>query len=283
MNITKMILKLFFWRDKKYIKSRIDSVLSQAQKSGLVDPSSREMIEGILEFTHILVREIMIPRTEIVAVSTEAAIDEIIDEVIASRHTRIPVYRDTIDNIIGILNVKDLLKFWSKQITKEDILARLSTPYYIPETKNTHLLFYELKENKKHMAIVIDEYGGTAGLVTLEDMLEEIVGEIRDEYETNAAADGITRLPDGSFIADGRVEIEKIEDHLSISLKKGRYETLSGLILDSIKRIPLSGEKFQIEGMEITVENADERSIKKVKIRKTKTNSIDEEKTENRK
>jgi len=268
LNINKIILKLFFWRDNKYIKSRIDAVLSRAQKSGLLDPSSREMIEGILEFTHILVREIMIPRTEIVAVSTEAAIDEIIDEVIASRHTRIPVYRDTIDNIIGILNVKDLLKFWSKQITKEDILVCLSTPYYIPETKNTHLLFYELKENKKHMAIVIDEYGGTAGLVTLEDMLEEIVGEIRDEYETNAAADGISRLPDGSLIADGRMEIEKIEDHLNISLKKGRYETLSGLILDSIKRIPLSGEKFQIEGMEITVENADERSIKKVKIRK---------------
>ena len=277
MNITKIILKLFFWRDNKYIKNKIDAVLARAQKSGLVDPSSREIIENILEFTHILVREIMIPRTEIVAVSTEAAIDEIINEVIASRHTRIPVYRDTIDNIIGILNVKDVLKFWSKQITKEDILACLSTPYYIPETKNTHLLFYELKENKKHMAIVIDEYGGTAGLVTLEDLLEEIVGEIRDEHETNTATDGISLSPDGSLIVDGRMEIEKIEEHLNINLKKGRYETLSGLILNSTKRIPLSGEKFQIENMEITVENADERSIKRVKIKKIKTNGINEE------
>jgi magnesium and cobalt transporter len=277
LNITKIILKLFFWRDNKYIKNKIDAVLARAQKSGLVDPSSREIIENILEFTHILVREIMIPRTEIVAVSTEAAIDEIINEVIASRHTRIPVYRDTIDNIIGILNVKDVLKFWSKQITKEDILACLSTPYYIPETKNTHLLFYELKENKKHMAIVIDEYGGTAGLVTLEDLLEEIVGEIRDEHETNTATDGISLSPDGSLIVDGRMEIEKIEEHLNINLKKGRYETLSGLILNSTKRIPLSGEKFQIENMEITVENADERSIKRVKIKKIKTNGINEE------
>ncbi|MFZ1035976.1 MAG: hemolysin family protein [Smithella sp.] len=277
MNITKIILKLFFWRDNKYIKNKIDAVLARAQKSGLVDPSSREIIENILEFTHILVREIMIPRTEIVAVSTEAAIDEIINEVIASRHTRIPVYRDTIDNIIGILNVKDVLKFWSKQITKEDILACLSTPYYIPETKNTHLLFYELKENKKHMAIVIDEYGGTAGLVTLEDLLEEIVGEIRDEHETNTATDGISQSPDGSLIFDGRTEIEKIEEHLDINWKKGRYETLSGLILNSTKRIPLSGEKFQIENMEITIENADERSIKRVKIKKIKTNGINEE------
>ena len=277
MNITKIISQLFFWRNNEYIKKKIDAILVKAQKNSLVDSSSREMIENILEFTHILVREIMIPRTEIVAVSTEATIDEIINEVIASRHTRIPVYRGTIDNIIGILNVKDMLKFWSKQITKEDLLACLSTPYYIPETKNTHLLFYELKENKKHIAIVIDEYGGTAGLVTLEDLLEEIVGELRDEHETNAAGDGISQLPDGSIIFDGRMEIENIEEYLNVSLKKGRYETLSGLILNSTKRIPLSGEKFQIEGLEITIENADERSIKKVKIKKLKTNSLNEE------
>ena len=277
MNINKNIFKLFFWRDKKYIRKKINAVLAGAQKNGLVDNSSREMIENILEFTHILAREIMIPRTEIVAVSTETAMDEIINEVIASRHTRIPVYRDTIDNIIGILNVKDVLKFWSKQITKEDILTCLSAPYYIPETKNTHLLFYELKENKKHMAIVIDEYGGTAGLVTLEDMLEEIVGEIRDEHEINTADDGIIQSADGSLIFDGRMEIEKIEERLNIDLKKGRYETLAGFILDSIKRIPLSGEKFQIEGLEVTIENADERSIKKVKIKKINTDENDEE------
>lgn len=277
LKIREAILKLFFWHDKKYIKSKIDTVLSGAQKSGLVDSSSREMIDNILEFTQTLVREIMIPRTEIVALSTETAVDEIIREVIASRHTRIPVYRDTIDNIIGILNVKDILKFWSKQITKEDLLACLITPYYIPETKNTHLLFYELKENKKHMAIVIDEYGGTAGLVTLEDILEEIVGEIRDEHEVNVAHDGILQSPDGSLIFDGRMEIEKIEESLNIDLKKGRYETLSGLILDSVKRIPVSGEKFQIEGLEVTIENADERSIKKVKIKKIKTSDSDEE------
>jgi len=277
LNITKIILKLLFWRDKKYIKNKVDAILARAQKSGVVDSSSREMIENILEFTHTLVREIMIPRTEIVAVSTEAEIDEIINEVIASRHTRIPVYRDTVDNIIGVLNVKDLLKFWSKQITKEDMLTCLSTPHYIPETKNTHLLFYELKENKKHMAIVIDEYGGTAGLVTLEDLLEEIVGEIRDEHETGTAADGILQSPDGSSIFDGRIEIEKIEEHLNVNLKKGRYETLSGLILNSIKRIPLSGEKFQIENLEITIEHADERSIKKVKVKKIKINDANEE------
>lgn len=280
MKISKIVSKIFFWRDQRHIRKKIDAILSGAQQSGLVDASSREMIENVLGFTHTVAREIMIPRTEIVAVSTEAAIDEIISEVIASGHTRIPVYRETIDNIIGILNVKDLLKFWSKSITKEDMLSCLSTPYYIPETKNTHMLFYELKENKKHMAIVIDEYGGTAGLVTLEDMLEEIVGEIRDEHEMNSAEEGVIQLADGSLIFDGRMDIEMVEERLKIDLKKGRYETLGGLILDAIKRIPLSGEVFQIEGLEVTVEKADERSIKKVKIKKIKTDEIKEEESE---
>ena len=268
--------KLFFWRSSKHIRREIEAVLSKAQKYGLVDFSSREIIENILEFTHILVREIMIPRTEIVAVSTEATTEEIIKEAIESRHTRIPVYRGTVDNIVGILNVKDLLKFWSKQITKEDILAQLTKPYYIPETKNTHLLFYEFKENKKHMAIVIDEYGGTSGLVTLEDLLEEIVGEIRDEHETNTTTDGIFPSVDGSIIVNGRTEIEKIQEYFNISLEKGRYETLSGMILNTTKRIPLIGETYKIRGLEVTIENADERSIKKVKIRKLQSNNKNE-------
>jgi len=274
--MTQILSKLFFWRNSKYIKREIEAVLSKAQKSGLVDSSSREMIENILEFTHILVRELMIPRTEIVAVSTEATTEEIIKEAIESRHTRIPVYRGTIDNIIGILNVKDLLKFWSKEITKEDILTQLTKPYYIPETKNTHLLFYEFKENKKHIAIVIDEYGGTSGLVTLEDLLEEIVGEIRDEHEVNTDTNGTFQSADGFLTVDGRTEIEKVEEYLNISLEKGRYETLGGMILNAIRRIPLIGEIYQIKGLEITIENADERSIKKVKIRKLQTASKNE-------
>jgi CBS domain containing-hemolysin-like protein len=264
--------KLLFWRSHGYIKKQIVTILSKAQLYGIMDKSSRKMIEKILDFTHILAREIMVPRTEIRAVSTQATMEEIIAEVIESRHTRIPVYRDTIDNIIGILNVKDLLIYWTRQITKEDILSILTKPYYIPETKSTHLLFQELKENKKHIAIVIDEYGGTSGLVTLEDLLEEIVGEIRHEYETITVADGIIPANDGTLIIDGRTEIEKIEEHLNVSLKKGRYETLGGFILNSIKRIPLTGEKFQIDVLEILIENADERSIKKVKVKKIKEN-----------
>jgi CBS domain containing-hemolysin-like protein len=264
--------QLFFWRSHEYVKNQIKAILRKAQKYSLVDKSSKEMIENILAFSHTLVREIMIPRTEIKAINMEAGIEDIIQEIIESRHTRIPFYSGTIDNIKGVLNVKNLLNFWPKKIIKEDIFSILTKPYYIPETKNTNLLFHELKENKKHIAIVIDEYGGTSGLVTLEDLLEEIVGEIHDEHETINAADGIFPAPDGSLIVDGRTEIEKIEEYLNITLNKGRYETLGGFILNSTKRIPLTGEKFKIEGLEIVIENADERSIKKVKVKKLKEN-----------
>lgn len=273
----RKISNLFFWRKQEHIRREIFSILAKGQKSGVLDDASRKMIENIMDFTSILVREIMIPRTDIVSISADDAPKDIIQELAESHYTRIPVHRGSVDNIIGILNVKDLLKTWSQDIKTADILTHLTKPYYIPETKNAHLLFYEFKNNKKHIAIVIDEYGGTSGLVTLEDLLEEIVGDIRDEHEENTDSEDIIQTVGGAIIVDGRTEIEKIEEHLKVSLERGRYETVSGLILNSIRRIPHQGEKFQIEGMHITIENADERSIKKVKIKIMDDNNLHEE------
>ena len=264
----KIFLNFFSRHKQKHIRQEILSLLNAGQQHGLLDATSRKMMENIIDFGDILVREVMIPRTEIAAVSIEDTPEEIIQEVVTSRHTRIPVYRDSVDNIVGILNVKDLLKTWSKGITSAGIFSHLTKPYYIPETKSAHLLFYEFQNNKKHMAIVIDEYGGTSGMVTLEDLIEEIVGDIRDEHEDPADSEEIIQTAEGAIVVEGRTEIEKIEEHLNIHLERGRYETLSGLILSAIRRIPHPGEKFNIAGMDITIENADERSIKKVKIKK---------------
>lgn len=273
----KKISGLFFWNKPEHIRRGIFSILAKGRKSGVLDDASGKMIENILKFTSIMVREIMIPRTDIVSINSEDTPEEMIRELAASRYTRIPVHRGSVDNIIGILNVKDLLKMWPQDMTTAGILSHLTKPYYIPETKNAHLLFYELKNNKKHIAIVIDEYGGTSGLITLEDLLEEIVGDIRDEYEEHADSEDIIRTADGAIVVDGRTEIENIEEHLKINLEKGRYETLSGLILNTIRRIPNQGERFQIDGMDITIEKADERSIKKVKIKKIGDNQFHEE------
>jgi len=273
----RKISDLSFWRKPEHIRREIFSILAKGQKSGVLDDASRKMIENILDFTSILVREIMIPRTDIVSISEDDTPEDIIQELADSHYTRIPVHRGSVDNIIGILNVKDLLKTWSKPLTIADILSHLTKPYYIPETKNAHLLFYEFKNNKKHIAIVIDEYGGTSGLITLEDLLEEIVGDIRDEHEEKTDSEDIIQTDEGSIIVDGRTEIEKIEEHLNMRLERGRYETVGGLILNTIRRIPHQGENFQIEGMDITIENADERSIKKVKITKVDYENLNEE------
>jgi CBS domain containing-hemolysin-like protein len=228
------------------------------------------MIQSILEFRGTIVREVMIPRTEMIAIGSDATIEEILDLIIKYGHTRMPLYAESVDNILGILNVKDLIKFWSKPVTENDILSTLRKPYYIPETKKTQLLLHELKQRKHHMAIVIDEYGGTSGLVTLEDLIEEIVGEIHDEHD--AAKESIVELSDGSILIDGRVEIEVIEDYYGIEFPEGGYETLGGLILNAIKKIPVAGEVIKIDNYEMIIDSADERSIKKVRIRKLSDN-----------
>jgi CBS domain containing-hemolysin-like protein len=225
------------------------------------------MIQSILEFRDTVAREVMIPRTDIVAIPNDAPIGEIIDQVTRHGYTRIPVYDGSVDNIIGVLNVKDLLRLWSMPVGEADLKPLLRKPYFIPETKNIHLLLHELKGERQHMAIVIDEYGGTAGLVTLEDLIEEIVGEIRDEHDADET--GLVELPDGSVLVDSRIEIEKVEERFGVTLPDGKYETLAGFILHLIRKIPLTGDVVRHDDLEMVIASATERSIKKVKIRKT--------------
>lgn len=269
--------QLFFWRNKDHFRRELFSILAKAHKKEILDLHSRKMIENIINFSSLQVREIMIPRTEIVAVSGDEDIEEIMAEFICSHFSRIPVYRESVDNIVGIFHIKDLLKISLKPETNPDIMAHLTKPYYIPETKSASLLFEEFKNHKRHMAIVIDEYGGTSGLITLEDLLEAIVGDISDEYEQSADSEEIIQTDEGVIIADGRTEIEKIEELLHIRLEKGRYETVAGFILSAIRRIPHPGESFQIENLDITIENADERSVKKVKLKKIYEENIHKE------
>jgi len=248
------------------LEEEIQSIIDAGEEKGLIDAQSGAMIESILEFRETLAREVMIPRTDILAIGSDAPIEEIIELIIRHGHTRIPVYSGSIDNIIGILNVKDLLKFWPRPVRQEDIFSILRKPYFIPETKNIHLLLHELKEKKLHMAIVIDEYGGTSGLVTLEDLIEEIVGEIRDEHDQEE--EKFVELSDGYTLVDSRVEIEAFEQYFGVDLPRGKYETLGGFILDAVKRIPMTGDVIQHDSLEMVIASADDRSIKKVRIRK---------------
>ncbi len=266
MKLISLIKKIFQERDASRLEEEIQAIIDAGEEDGLIDPQSGEMIQSILEFKDTVVREVMIPRTEIVAVSAGATIEEIARIISIYGHTRMPVYRGDIDHIIGVVNVKDLLKFWSREVTEKDFLSILRKPYYIPETKNISQLLHELKQKKYHLAVVIDEYGGTAGLVTLEDLMEEIIGEIHDEHDTQEA--GIVEEPDGYTLVDGRVEIEELEEHFGVTFDEGKYETLGGLILNTVKRIPATGETIIVDNFEMTIVAADERRIKKVRIRK---------------
>jgi magnesium and cobalt transporter len=249
------------------LEEKIQSIIDVGEEDGLIDRQSGEMIQSILELRETLAREVMIPRTEIVAVSDTSTIEDILSLILKHGHTRMPFYNDNIDNIIGILNVKDLLRFWGKPFRKDDIASILRKTYYIPETKNIHLLLHELKEKKSHMAIVIDEYGGTSGLVTLEDLIEEIVGEIHDEHDIEE--NPFMKLPGEDVLVDSRVDIEEFEEYFGVEVPEGQFETLGGFILYLIKKIPVIGETFTYGDLRITIETADERTIKKVRIRRS--------------
>jgi len=248
------------------LEEEIQSIIDEGEQKGLIDEKSGEMIQSILEFRDTVAREVMIPRTEIVAIPSDAPVAEIVDQVALHGYTRMPVYHGSIDNIIGVLNVKDLLGLCLKPVDEADLKPLLRKPYFIPETKNIHLLLHDLKGERQHMAIVIDEYGGTAGLVTLEDLIEEIVGEIRDEHDADEA--GFTELPDGYVLADSRIEIERVEERFGVTLPEGKYETLAGFILHLVRKIPLTGDVICHDALEMVIVSADERSIRKVKIRK---------------
>ena len=223
------------------------------------------MIQSVLELREKVVREVVVPRTEIIAVSSDSGIEDILELVTNHGHTRMPVYDGSVDNIVGILNVKDLLRFWTKPSDTFDISSILRKAYYIPETKNIHLLLHELKEKKSHMAIVIDEYGGTSGLVTLEDLIEEIVGEIHDEHD--AEGNAFTVLANGEVLVDSRVEIEEFEEYFGVKIPEGKFETLGGLIFHIIRKIPIPGEVICYDNFEMIIESADERRIKKIRVR----------------
>lgn len=249
------------------LEEKIQSIVNAGEEDGLIDRQSGEMIQSILELRETVTREVMVPRTEIVAVNDNSTIEDILALILKYGHTRMPFYNENIDNIVGILNVKDLLRFWSEPFQKGDIISILRKTYYIPETKNIHLLLHELKEKKSHMAIVIDEYGGTSGLVTLEDLIEEIVGEIHDEHDIDE--NPFTKLPGGEVLVDSRVEIEEFEEYFGLKVPEGQFETLGGFIFYLIKKIPVVGEAITCENLKITIEAADERSIKKVRIKRT--------------
>ncbi|MEI6704845.1 MAG: hemolysin family protein [Deltaproteobacteria bacterium] len=249
---------------KRITEDGINEFIDASEEDGLVNEEESEMIRSIFALGSTVVREIMVPRTDMACVSVTATVHELLETIITCGHSRIPVFENTIDNIIGLLYAKDLLKSWGDADDWVQIRSLMRQPYFIPETKNLEVLLQEFKRRRVHLAIVIDEYGGTSGLITIEDLLEQIVGDIQDEYDKEEAL--FTINPDGSITADARMPVEELEEQFGIDIERDKFDSVGGLIFHLIGKIPAIGDVVDSEGLQLTVIDADERKIKKVLI-----------------
>jgi len=227
---------------------------------------AEELIERVLRLDRLTARDIMVPRTDIVAVPFEASVREAIAVARESKHSRLPVYQGTIDRIVGIVHVRDLLRFAlepAEGVKAGDVMREA---YYIPESKRVDELLRDLQQQRVHMAIVVDEFGGTAGIVTIEDVLEEIVGEIQDEYDVEAPL--VERVSAEEAIVDGRISLEEIADIFDVSLEEEETSTIGGLVQAHLGRIPQPGESVTVDGLEVTVLEVDRNRVRKLRVRR---------------
>jgi len=249
---------------KKITEDGINEFIDASEEEGLVNEEESEMIRSIFSLGSTVVREIMVPRTDMACVSVSASVHELLDTIINCGHSRIPVFENTIDNVVGLLYAKDLLKSWGNVDDQVQIRSLMRQPYFIPETKNLEELLQDFKRKRVHLAVVIDEYGGTSGLITIEDLLEQIVGDIQDEYDKEEAL--FIKNPDGSITADARMSVEDLEEQFGVTIERENFDSVGGLIFHLTGRIPTIGDMVDSEGLRLTVVDADERKIKKVLI-----------------
>lgn len=249
---------------KKLTEEELQEIMAAGEEEGLINEDENAMIQSILQFKNTVVREVMVPRTDIACISSEASVEEILGEIIGCGHSRMPVFQETIDNIIGLVYAKDLLRYWGMEASAVSLKDIMRTPYFVPESKNLEELLQEFKRKRVHLAIVVDEYGGTAGLVTIEDVLEQIVGDIQDEYDLEE--EWIIMESDGTLLVDARLSVEELEDHLMVEIERENFDTVSGYIYHLTGRIPQVGEEIDAGSFTLKIIDADERKIKKVKI-----------------
>jgi CBS domain containing-hemolysin-like protein len=224
------------------------------------------LLRSVVDFGETLVREVMTPRPDIVAIQADATIDELRDLVREQEYSRLPVYTENLDNIVGLIVVKDLIQMTAEPNGARRVSEMMRPAAFVPETKRVVELLREFRQGRFQLAMVVDEYGGTAGLVTVEDVVEELVGEIRDEYDSEA--EPIVREADDAFVFSGKVAIGEMVERLGVEVDDGGFETVGGFVLARVGRVPLVGERFETDGLEVDVLEAERRRIHKVRIRR---------------
>jgi len=242
--------------------------LEQHRTEGTLDEEEQQMIENVLELSDTTADEIMTPRTDIVAVEVDSDLQTILETINAAGHTRVPVYEENIDNIIGFVYAKDLLTEIGKDPADFRLRSKMRNAYFVPETKPLRALLHEFQNQKLHIAVVLDEYGGTAGIVTLEDILEELVGEITDEYEEKPP-EPVKQIDQDTIEADARTYVDVLNDQFELNLPEDEdYDTIGGFVFSRLGYIPKTGESFDYENLRITISSAEPRRIKRIIIQR---------------
>jgi len=243
--------------------------LEQRRMEGVVDKEEQEMIESVLELSETTADEIMTPRTDIVAIEVNSDLQTVLETITTAGHTRVPVYEENIDSIIGLIYAKDLLAEIGKNPQDFKLRNKIRDAYFVPETKPLRVLLHEFQNQKLHIAIVLDEYGGTAGIVTLEDILEELVGEITDEYEKTPPKP-IKKIDRNTIEVDARTYVDDLNDEFELNLPEDEdYDTIGGFVFSHLGYIPKTGISFDYENLRFTIAAAEPRRIKRIRIQKT--------------
>lgn len=252
--------------DEDHLTDQVLSVVEEHDTGAGVDDVQKEMLEAVFDLSSTTAGEIMTPRTDVKGIEIHSSLDEVKQAILSFGHSRIPVYEDNLDHIQGVLYAKDMIKFVGDG-DPFDLRSVVREAFMVPESKSVRELLAEFKGRKVHLAIVLDEYGGTAGLVTIEDILEEIVGDIQDEYEPQEQGPQIERLNDQSADVDARVRIDDLNDELDVDLPEdGDYDTVGGFVFSTLGHIPDEGEAFDFAGLRFTVTSAERTKVNRVKV-----------------
>jgi putative hemolysin len=245
---------------------------------GLIEEEGRKLLQSIVDFGDTLVREVMTPRPDMVAIASDATLADVKSLFHEQEYSRIPVYGENLDHILGWLYVKDLIRLKDANdaaLLYRDLPNLIRPATFVPETKRVAELLKEFQQKQTQLAIVVDEYGGTAGLATIEDLLEEIVGEIRDEYDVET--EPVTEEPDGSFIFSGKVNFDVVRDRLEVEIEPEGFETVGGYVLTRVGRVPAPGERFDFDGMLVEVLEAERRRIHRVRFKRSEPDSPEDD------
>jgi putative hemolysin len=241
-------------------------LVERGGETGVLEAEEEQMIHAVIELGDRRIHEVMVPRIDIDAVDVETEVDEVVAKMIEAGHSRIPVFEGSIDNVIGVLYAKDLLRFLASDVDRPPLRQLLRTPYFAPESMTVDDLLHELQRRKVHIAIVLDEFGGTAGLVTIEDLIEEIVGEIQDEYDVEEPM--VVKINDDEARFDGRADIDDLVELYDVHLDETEleeFDTVGGLVFHRLGGVPKVGDQVSVDGLTLTVESTDGRRVGKVK------------------